>query len=142
MKEMGSNWICYGKKALLAKKPALVYNLLRKVFGIEFPIALSSLKRIYGNSIYFGRWDAISFCYYDCLCKTADKRASNYWKIVSVFCSIVRINYNIQGIGVQWADGKFRFCRLLPVGKYSINEAKVRNNRPTACWWCTLVWWL
>lgn len=51
------------------EKSHLQNKQLRKVISIEFPIALSSLKRIYGNSILLSQGrDAISF--YDCLCKT------------------------------------------------------------------------
>ena len=47
---------------------------LERYSELKFPIALS-IKYDYKNSIQtLGGRDAISFCYYDCLCKTEPQR--------------------------------------------------------------------
>ena len=60
-------------KRVLEKSSTPLYNLLRKVIGSNFRLALS-IKYDYKNSIQtLGGRDAISFCY-DCLCKTEPQR--------------------------------------------------------------------
>ena len=44
---MESNIDICNLKELLAKQAALVYNLIRKVIGMEFPIALSKVLNKY-----------------------------------------------------------------------------------------------